>query len=60
MQGKLNLYDFYTMVMQKTDNCGRLKVKVRVGLLVVLALRLMFVDSTGIMKCHDASGNGAT
>jgi len=28
MQGKLNLYDFYTAVMQKTDNCGHAKVKV--------------------------------
>ena len=28
LQGKLNLYDFYTAIMQKTDNCGHLKVKV--------------------------------
>lgn len=28
LQGKLNLYDFYTTIMQKTDNCGHLKVKV--------------------------------
>ena len=28
LQGKLNLYDFYTMIMQKTDNCGRSKIKV--------------------------------
>lgn len=25
LQGKLNLYDFYSSVMQKTDNCGRRK-----------------------------------
>lgn len=29
MQGKLNLYDFYNSIMQKTDNRGRAKVKVR-------------------------------
>lgn len=28
MQGKLNLYDFYTAIMQKTDNRGRMSVKV--------------------------------
>ena len=28
MQAKLNLYDFYNVVMQKTDNSGRTKVKV--------------------------------
>lgn len=25
LQGKLNLYDFYLAIMQKTDNQGRLK-----------------------------------
>jgi hypothetical protein len=25
LQGKLNLYDFYHAILQKTDNCGRLK-----------------------------------
>ncbi|KAF9778389.1 hypothetical protein BJ322DRAFT_1014720, partial [Thelephora terrestris] len=29
LQGKLNLYDFYTTIMQKTDNCGRLDTKYR-------------------------------
>lgn len=29
MQGKLNLYDFYTAIMQRTDNRGHAKVKVR-------------------------------
>ena len=28
LQGKLNLYDFYNAIMQKTDNCGGSKVKV--------------------------------
>jgi len=26
LQGKLNLYDFYKTLMQKSDNCGRKKV----------------------------------
>lgn len=25
LQGKLNLYDFYLGILQKTDNCGRTK-----------------------------------
>lgn len=25
LQGKLNLYDFYASILQKTDNCGRMK-----------------------------------
>lgn len=25
LQGKLNLYDFYSSILQKTDNCGRKK-----------------------------------
>ncbi|KAF9777722.1 hypothetical protein BJ322DRAFT_1015452 [Thelephora terrestris] len=29
MQGKLNLYDFYTAIMQKTDNRGHTKIKYR-------------------------------
>ncbi|KAF9779417.1 hypothetical protein BJ322DRAFT_1013173 [Thelephora terrestris] len=29
LQGKLNLYDFYNAIMQKTDNHGSLKVKYR-------------------------------
>lgn len=28
LQGKLNLYDFYNTILQKTDNCGRLDIKV--------------------------------
>ena len=41
MQGKVNLYDFYKMVMQKTDNCGRFKVQV-LRFLFVLETQLMF------------------
>ena len=60
MQGKLNLYDFYTMILQKMDNCGRLKVKVHVGPAVVLVMRLTFANSTGTTRCHGASDNGVT
>ena len=28
LQGKLNLYDFYSSILQKTDNCGRKKTVV--------------------------------
>ncbi|KAF9785371.1 hypothetical protein BJ322DRAFT_979430, partial [Thelephora terrestris] len=28
LQGKLNLYDFYLAIMQKTDNQGRLKTMI--------------------------------
>ena len=28
LQGKLNLYDFYLSILQKTDNCGRKKAVV--------------------------------
>ena len=28
LQGKVNLYDFYNTIMQKTDNCGRLGAQV--------------------------------
>ena len=60
MQGKLNLYDFYTTIMQKTDNCGHLKVKVHAGPSVVPAIRLTSVSSTGTTRCRGASGNGVT
>jgi len=31
LQGKLNLYDFYLAIMQKTDNCGQKKPIVSLG-----------------------------
>ena len=34
LQGKGNLYDFYTSIMQKSDNCGRKKVIVSDPVLV--------------------------
>ena len=58
LQGKLNLYDFYTSTMQKTDNCGRSKTKV-CRFFGALMMRLTFVCSTGITRYHGASVNGA-
>jgi len=38
LQGKLNLYDFHSSIMQKTDNCGREKMIVSVALTTIGAL----------------------
>ena len=57
MQGKLNLYDFYTMIIQKTDNCGLLNIKV-CGLSVVHDAQLTFVGSLDIKRSHGAPDNG--
>ena len=58
LQGKLNLYNFYTAIMQRTDNCGHAKVNVCGGRQVALVIWLTPVDSTGIMRCRAASGSG--
>lgn len=36
LQGKLNLYDFWLGIIQKTDNCGRLEAIVRPDLILPL------------------------
>ena len=36
LQGKLNLYDFYLSIMQKTDNCGRKKTIVSSSIITVM------------------------
>ena len=60
LQGKLNLYDFYNAVMQKTDNYGSSKVVVR-ELLLLTALSTSFVPkSTATTKCRGVYDNGAT
>ena len=58
LQGKLNLYDFYTSILQKTDNCRRFKTKV-CGFSGALMMRLTFVCSTDTMRYHSVSVNGA-
>ena len=59
MQGKLNLYDFYTATMQKTDNRGHLKIKVcwPVG---SAGHATHTINSIGITRCRGASDNGVT
>ena len=59
MQGKLNLFDFYTAIMQKTDNRGHSKVKVYWSV-VELIIQLTIFHSTGITRCRGASGSGVT
>ena len=60
LQGKLNLYDFYISIMQKTDNCGRKKTIVRLFITTydVLSDSRAF-SSTGTMRSQDASVSGA-
>lgn len=38
LQGKLNLHDFYSAILQKTDNCGQKKVLVSAVSLIMLPL----------------------
>ena len=60
LQGKLNLYDFYNAIMQKTDNHGCSKVKVRVLLLVATPSDSFSPHSIGTMRCHGVYANGVT
>lgn len=58
LQGKLNLYDFYVAVLQRSDNCGRKKVLVSRS--ARFFLFYSFHSSVGITIFHDASANGET
>ena len=60
LQGKLNLYDFYNAIMQKTDNHGGSKPKVWVFLSVAACNSLSVPNSIGTTKCHGVYGNGVT
>ena len=57
LQGKLNLYDFYATIMQKTDNCGRSNIKVRFSILCSIE-QLKFPYSTSITKWLGVSASG--
>ena len=59
LQGKLNLYDFYNAIMQKTDNHGGSKPKV-VCVVLERRTKLIMTKSIGTTKCHGAYGSGAT
>jgi hypothetical protein len=60
LQGKLNLYDFYNAIMQKTDNHGRSKPKVGRFLPVAILINSSVPKSIGTMRCRGASDNGVT
>jgi hypothetical protein len=61
LQGKLNLYDFYSSIMQKTDNCGRKKVTVsRISFHGPFTFTDTHRTSIDITKSHDALANGET
>ena len=60
LQGKLNLYDFYHSIMQKSDNQGRSKPLVRYLCVTRWLLLLMDLGSTGIMKFLVVSASGGT
>ena len=48
IQGKLNLHDFYTALLQKTDNCGQKKVLVSVISVVAISPPLTHVAEAPI------------
>ena len=58
IQGKLNLYDFYLFILQKTDNCGRTKAVVSHVFSHIGILLMLFGPSVDITKCRDVSANG--
>jgi hypothetical protein len=60
LQGKLNLYDFYNAIMQKSDNYGGSKTKVGGPLLVTTRNHLFIFKSIGITRCRGARDNGVT
>ena len=60
LQGKLNLYDFYNAIMQKTNNHGGLKVKVCGSLLAATLSNLFVHKSIDTTRCHGVYDNGAT
>lgn len=60
LQGKLNLYDFYSSLAQKTDNCGRKKVIVSHVSFSVGSFPLTFNSSIDIMRCQGVFASGGT
>lgn len=59
LQGKLNLYDFYSSILQKTDNCGRIKAPVSFAITISCRSSNPHVSfSTGITTFRDAFISG--
>ena len=60
LQGKLNLYDFYNTIMQKTDNFGGSTVKVGEVSQTTSTVAYLLFESLATTRCRVASDNGAT
>ena len=60
LQGKLNLYDFYNAIMQKTDNRGSLRVKVSTSPPVVILCNSLSPESIVTTRCRGVCGSGGT
>jgi hypothetical protein len=58
LQGKLNLYDFYSSILQKTDNCGQ-KIIVHSAVTTGGCHLTHTYFSTDIMKYQGVSVSGA-
>jgi hypothetical protein len=59
LQGKLNLYDFYSSIMQKADNCGRKKKLVSFAITISGRLSNPYASfSTGTTTFQDVFING--
>ena len=60
LQGKLNLYDFYNAIMQKTDNHGSSKVVVSRSQFIAMVNNSLLSESIGTMRCRGVCDNGGT
>jgi hypothetical protein len=59
LQGKLNLYDFYSSIVQKTDNCGRKKPVVSFSTITYgTPANMCAFSSIGITRSPDPSASG--
>ena len=60
LQGKLNLYDFYNAIMQKTDNHGSSKAVVSRSRSVIALGGSLLPGSIGTTRCRGVYDNGDT
>ena len=58
LQGKLNLYDFYSAIMQKADNCGQKKVIVSFAVTSDASSNQCAPFSTDITRSQDVFVSG--
>jgi hypothetical protein len=59
LQGKLNLFDFYHVIMQKSDNQGRSKTMVSNLLSLSFNIAQGSLNSIDITRSHAVLGSGA-